>query len=83
MGKVGQRLTSVPERNPFVGIMWLSLGCLTIAPNFLFSQQDANELAHFALGLYAFLDAALHFVPNHLHREKVALRVGGSRSCWW
>jgi hypothetical protein len=77
LGRVSQWLTNVPERNPYLAMVWLLLGCLTIAPNFLLSQQDTNELAHFALGLYAFLDAALYFVPNDLHREKVALRVGG------
>ena len=53
------------------------MGCLTIASGFLFSGRDTAGIAHFAVALYAFVDATLHFMPDDRPREKVALRVGG------
>lgn len=67
----------VPERDPRMAVAWLLLGCLIIAPSVLFSRQDAGHLAHFAFGLYAFVDAVLYLMPDDLHREKVALRITG------
>ena len=68
----------VPERDPRQAVALLLLGCLIIAPSVLFYSQDAEHLAHFALGLCAFVEAVLYLMPDdHLHREKVALRITG------
>lgn len=67
----------VPERNPGVGVAWLLLGFFVIVPTALFSRQDTDSLAHFAVGLYAFIDAALYFMPDDRCREKAVLRIAG------
>lgn len=73
----GRRLLKVPERDPRQAVASLLLGCLIIAPSVLFYRQDADHLAHFVLGLHAFVDAVLYLMPDDLHREKVALRITG------
>ena len=73
----GQRFLKVPERNPGAGVAWLLLGFVIIAPTALFSHQDYNDLAHFALGLYAFIEATLYFMPDNRRREKTVLRIAG------
>lgn len=76
MAEARRRITLVPEHDPRAALGWLLLGCLVIAPYVLFSR-DTDDLAHLALGLYAFVDAVLHLMPDELRREKVALRITG------
>jgi hypothetical protein len=71
-----RRIIQVPEHNPRAALAWLLLGCLVIAPYVLFSW-DTDDLAHLAVGLYVFVDAVLHLMPDELQREKVALRITG------
>ena len=77
MSGAGQRFSKVPERNPGMGVALLLLGFILIAPTALFSHQDNNDLAHFALGLYAFVDAALYFMRDDRRQEKTVFRIAG------
>jgi hypothetical protein len=67
----------VPECNPDNGVVCLLLGFFIIVLTALFSHQDNNGLAHFALGLCAFADAALYFMPDDRRREKAVLLIAG------
>lgn len=65
----------VPERDPGRGRLMLLLALVLLAINVPYPRLDIEHISRYALVLFAFLLAALYFIPDDRHRTKLVLRL--------